>query len=147
MFRLPPIPFWRRLGLAALVLHLAACVLGTWASGGKPIAIQFTSDGAPSAWASPWTLWGLLLMAVFSLFTASARRRPGPGQFAVSVKTSCALACGLSWLISLASLTLAVYALWPVPAVFYGGLAAALAVLPLFLMLATLRRRWGGHRA
>ena len=143
MFRLPSIPFWRNLGLSGIALGLCACVLGTWVSGWKPIAIQFGSDGQPTSWASPWVLWGLLLMAVFSLLAASYPRCPGPGQSAVSTETSCALFCGLSWLISLVSLTLAVYALRSSPTIFYAGLGAAVAVIPVFLLMAAWRRRRG----
>ena len=143
MFHLPSIPFWRNLGLAGIGLGLCACVLGTWASGGEAIAIQFGSDGAPTTWASPWVLWGVLLMAVFSLLAASYPRRPTPGQKAMGPETACALFCGLSWLLALAALTLALYTLWSIPAVFYVGIGAAVAVIPVFLLLAALRRRSG----
>ena len=147
MFHLPSIPFWRSLGLTGIGLCLCACVLGTWASGGQAIAIQFGSDGAPTTWASPWVLWGLLLMAVFSLLAAAYPRRPAPGQNPLKPETACALFCGLCWLISIAALTLALYVLWPIPAVLYIGTAAAAAVIPVFLLIAALRRRCGSSPA
>ena len=116
-------------------------------SGGEALVIQFHSDGTPSTWASPWVLWGLLLMAVFSLLAASYPRRPSPGQKPLNPETACALFCGLSWLISLVALTLAIYALLPIPAVFYIGMVAAVLVIPLFLLVAALRRRRGSSPA
>lgn len=147
MFHLPSVPFWRNLGLTGIGLCLCACVLGTWVSGGEAFVIQFHSDGTPSTWASPWVLWGLLLMAVFSLLAASHPRRPSPGQKPLNPETACALFCGLSWLISLVALTLAIYALLPIPAVFYIGMVAAVLVIPLFLLVAALRPRRGSSPA
>ena len=70
-----------------------------------------------------------------------------PGQKPLNPETACALFCGLSWLISLVALTLAIYALLPIPAVFYIGMVAAVLVIPLFLLVAALRRRRGSSPA
>ena len=81
------------------------------------------------------------------LLAASYPRRPSPGQKPLNPETACALFCGLSWLISLVALTLAIYALLPIPAVFYIGMVAAVLVIPLFLLVAALRRRRGSSPA
>ena len=141
MFHLSPIRLWRNISLVLFGAGLCAALAGTVLIRGR-LAVHFGGDGVPNGFAGKWVLWLLLAMAFFSLFTSAGfSRRPAPGQFSLSPETGCALSAWLVTAFSLVDVLLVVWHFFPLPAVQGAGLALLLGSLPLFLLIACLRRR------
>ena len=145
MFHLPSIRLWKWIALSVVFLAAVFAAAGTIGTDG-PLVIHWSSGGEPNGFAGKWALWGVLLLAVLSMFAQGSLTKKRPGSIPVGPEMAGALTAGLAATFSFVDVTIVVYGWFPTNAVPVIGTAAIAAVWILFPLAAHVRGKAGSRR-